>query len=62
MIVQAPVKLLPTPNINRLENAEKCRSEFVCEIKGLVIERSQENKNPDMATGEIEVKQAALPF
>ena len=42
------------------ENAEKCRSEFVCEIKGLVIERSQENKNPDMATGEIEVEASSI--
>jgi aspartyl-tRNA synthetase len=38
--------------------AEKCRNEYVIYAKGLVIER--QSKNPNLPTGEIEIKVEAL--
>lgn len=42
-------------NAEAFATAEKVRNEFVVNIEGEVIERSAENVNPKMATGEIEV-------
>ena len=36
--------------------ADKVRSEFVIAIKGIVVKRSKDTVNPNMATGEIEVE------
>ncbi|ACB84875.1 aspartate--tRNA ligase [Natranaerobius thermophilus] len=42
-------------NPEALEVADSVRSEYVLEITGTVRERSPENVNPDLKTGEIEV-------
>ncbi len=42
-------------NPEALKTADAVRSEYVLEITGTVRERSQENVNPDLSTGEIEV-------
>lgn len=42
------------------ENAEKIRTEFVISVKGVVRERSEETKNPKLATGEFEVAADAI--
>ena len=40
--------------------AEELRSEYVIRAKGLVAERSPENYNPRLASGEIELKVSEL--
>lgn len=42
------------------EQAEKLRGEFVIAVRGEVIERTQENINPALDSGEIEVKATSL--
>ncbi len=37
------------------EVANKCRDEFVIQVKGNVVERSSETKNPNLATGNVEI-------
>ncbi|PWG00761.1 aspartate--tRNA ligase [Levilactobacillus bambusae] len=39
-----------------LEVAEKLRNEYVIEVKGTVVARSEREVNPDMKTGKIEVR------
>ena len=39
-----------------LEIAEKLRNEYVIEVTGKVIERAENQKNPNMNTGAIEVQ------
>ena len=43
-------------NKNAYQTAELCRSEFVCEVKGTIIEREDINKNPEMLTGDVEIE------
>ena len=38
-----------------MEKAKTLRSEYVIETQGKVCERTKENINPDMKTGEVEV-------
>lgn len=42
-------------NPKALELAEKMRSEYVIEVKGMVQKRSEENVNPKMKTGTLEI-------
>ncbi|WNQ14189.1 aspartate--tRNA ligase [Paenibacillus aurantius] len=39
-----------------LETGDKARNEYVLAVKGKVVERDEETKNPNLATGEIEVQ------
>lgn len=39
-----------------LKVADRARSEYVLAVRGKVVERSQETKNPNLKTGEIEVQ------
>ena len=43
-------------NNNFFKDLEKLQLESVIKIDGVVVERSQETINPDLNTGEIEVK------
>jgi aspartyl-tRNA synthetase len=42
------------------EKAEKLRSEYVIGVKGVVIPRGDENINPNLITGEIEIEVTSL--
>ena len=53
-IVQAVFN--PAISQEALEVADKLRSEFVVEITGKVIERQENQKNPNMKTGAVEVQ------
>ncbi|WP_048600435.1 aspartate--tRNA ligase [Rubeoparvulum massiliense] len=50
----------PAQHPEAKEVAESLRSEYVVQIEGKVVTRSQENVNPNMATGEIEVLASAV--
>lgn len=51
------VQVVASPKINpkAFEIAEKLRSEYVIRVKGEVSPRNEDNINPDLASGEIEV-------
>ncbi|MCK6682592.1 MAG: aspartate--tRNA ligase [Thermoanaerobaculia bacterium] len=51
-------QFLPSPEL--LERAKELRSEFVLEVEGEVILREKEAINPDLKTGEIEVRATGL--
>lgn len=46
----------PDFDTDALKIGDRARNEFVLGVKGKVIERSAETKNPNLATGEIEVQ------
>ncbi|AXH99274.1 aspartate--tRNA ligase [Sporosarcina sp. PTS2304] len=56
------VQTVFNPNISKeaLEIAETLRNEYVIEVKGLVIEREERTKNPNISTGAIEVQVVEL--
>jgi aspartyl-tRNA synthetase len=65
------VQLVARPGASAYEALEALRKETVICVRGPVISRSEENVNPDLATGEIEIEVAevevlggsdALPF
>ena len=51
-------EFLPSPGL--LENAKEIRSEFVLEVEGTVLARGEGAVNPDLPTGEVEVRASAL--
>jgi aspartyl-tRNA synthetase len=51
-------EFLPSPQL--LESAKEIRSEFVLEVEGTVRERGAGAVNPDLPTGEVEVRATAL--
>ena len=52
------VQLLINPDNNCYEEATKVRNEYVLKVNGIIEER--QSKNPNMATGEIEVNVSSL--
>lgn len=52
------VQLLINPDNNCYEEATKVRNEYVLKVNGVIEER--QSKNPNMATGEIEVNVSSL--
>ena len=52
------VQLVINPNNNCYEEASKVRNEYVLKVNGIIEER--QSKNPNMATGEIEVNVSSL--
>ena len=52
------VQLLINPDNNFYEEATKVRNEYVLKVNGVIEER--QSKNPNMATGEIEVNVSSL--
>ena len=52
------VQLLINPDNNCYEEASKVRNEYVLKVNGIIEER--QSKNPNMATGEIEVNVSSL--
>ena len=50
--------LLINPDNNCYEEASKVRNEYVLKVNGVIEER--QSKNPNMATGEIEVNVSSL--
>ena len=52
------VKLVINPDNNCYEEASKVRNEYVLKVSGIIEER--QSKNPNMATGEIEVNVNSL--
>ena len=52
------VQLLINPDNNCYEEASKVRNEYVLKVNGVIEER--QSKNPNMATGEIEVNVSSL--
>ena len=52
------VQVVFNPEINEKAHAigDKVRSEYVLAVKGQVVERDAETVNPNMATGEIEIR------
>jgi aspartyl-tRNA synthetase len=51
-------EFLPSPGL--LETAKEIRSEFVLEVEGTVLARGEGAVNPDLPTGEVEVRASAL--
>jgi len=51
-------EFLPSPEL--LETAKEIRSEFVLEVEGTVVARGEDAVNPDLPTGEVEVRASAL--
>lgn len=51
------VQVVVSPEVSSeaLQIADRCRSEYVISVRGTVVKRTDENINPNMATGEIEV-------
>ncbi len=51
------VQVVFSPEVSQdaLEVADRCRGEYVISVRGTVLKRSEENINPNMATGEIEI-------
>lgn len=51
------VQVVVSPEVSpeAFEVADRCRSEYVISVRGSVVKRSDENINPNMATGEIEI-------
>ncbi|TLS39285.1 aspartate--tRNA ligase [Pseudalkalibacillus caeni] len=56
------VQVVFNPEVSReaLELAEKVRSEYVLDIKGEVVGRDQSTVNPNLPTGEIEIRATHL--
>jgi aspartyl-tRNA synthetase len=56
------VQIVFSPEINTeaLTAADRLRSEYVIAVKGKVVKRTPETRNPKMATGEIEVHVSEL--
>lgn len=52
------VQLVINPNNNCYEEASKVRNEYVLKVNGIIEER--QSKNPNMATGKIEVNVSSL--
>ena len=52
------VQLVINPDNNCYEEASKVRNEYVLKVNGIIEER--QSKNPNMATGEIEVNVSSL--
>lgn len=52
------VQIVFEPDISAeaLKIADRARSEYVLAVSGTVVERSEDTKNPNLETGEIEVK------
>ena len=48
------------PEADLLERAKELRNEFVLDVTGAVVEREGPSVNPDLPTGEIEVRASAL--
>jgi len=48
------------PQAELLERAKELRNEFVLDVTGAVVEREGPSVNPDLPTGEIEVRASAL--
>ena len=46
----------PAYSQEALEIADRCRTEYVLNVKGTVVERGEETRNVNLATGEIEVR------
>jgi aspartyl-tRNA synthetase len=57
-IVQVVVNAESSPEAH--DKAEQIRSEFVVGVEGEVVLRAQETTNPQIATGEVEVKASTL--
>jgi aspartyl-tRNA synthetase len=50
------VVVIPQSSPEAHEEAQKLRSEFIIELKGLVNKRPEKNVNPDLITGTIEIE------
>lgn len=60
--VSGHVQIVFDPEKNKVayDTAKQLRSEFVVAIEGTVLERDAEAKNPNMATGDIEVEATTI--